>query len=230
MMLNNDTDGRWVNGTIGKVVEIIEKTRAEDIIIAELADGSMVDVAPYTWEIFKFAVEDGQLKSEVVGKFKQYPLMLAWAVTIHKGQGKTFEKVVIDIGTGAFAPGQTYVALSRCTTLDGIALKKPILKKHIWTDYKIVGFLTRYQYKKAEQLCSVDDKIEVIKKAIENKATLEIVYLKPNDEKSRRVIKPEMVGEMEYGGKNYLGVRAFCLKRNDERVFRIDRILEIKEV
>jgi ATP-dependent exoDNAse (exonuclease V) alpha subunit len=230
MMLNNDTNGRWVNGTIGKIVEIIEKTRGDDIIIAELADGSIVEVTPYTWEIFRFAVEDGQLKSDVVGKFKQYPLMLAWAVTIHKGQGKTFEKVVIDIGTGTFAAGQTYVALSRCTTLDGIALKKPILKKHIWTDYKIVGFLTRYQYKKAEQLCSVDDKIEVIKRAIRNKATLEILYLKPNDEKSRRIIKPEMVGEMEYGGKNYLGVRAFCLKRNDERVFRVDRILEIKEV
>jgi hypothetical protein len=156
--------------------------------------------------------------------------MLAWAVTIHKGQGKTFEKVVIDIGTGTFAPGQTYVALSRCTTLDGIALKKPILKKHIWTDYKIVDFLTKYQYKKAEQSCPVDDKIELIKKAIENEAALEILYLKPNDEKTRRIIKPEMVGEMEYGGKNYLGVRAFCLKRNEERVFRIDRILEIKEV
>jgi predicted DNA-binding transcriptional regulator YafY len=70
----------------------------------------------------------------------------------------------------------------------------------------------------------------VIKKAIKNKAALEILYLKPNDEKSRRIIKPEMVGEMEYLGKNYLGVRAFCLKRNEERVFRIDRILEIKEV
>jgi ATP-dependent exoDNAse (exonuclease V) alpha subunit len=230
MMLNNDADDRWVNGTIGKVTEIIEKRRGDHIIIAELADGSIVEVTPYTWEIFRFVVVDGQLKSEVVGRFRQYPLMLAWAVTIHKGQGKTFEKVIIDIGRGTFAPGQMYVALSRCTTINGIVLKKPIRKKHIWTDYKIVDFLTRYQYKKAEQSCPIDNKIGVIKKAIKNKAALEILYLKPNDEKSRRVIKPEMVGEMEYLGKNYLGVRAFCMKRNEERVFRIDRILEIKEV
>jgi ATP-dependent DNA helicase PIF1 len=75
----------------------------------------------------------------------------------------------------------------------------------------------------------VDSKIEVIRKAIENKASLEIVYLKPSDEKTIRVVRPEAVGEMEYRGKKYLGMRAFCLKRNDDRVFRIDRILEIKE-
>jgi hypothetical protein len=137
--------------------------------------------------------------------------------------------VIIDIGRGTFAHGQMYVALSRCTSLGGIVLKKPILKKHIWMDYKVVDFLTRYQYKKAEQSCPVDDKIDVIKRAIRDKAALEILYLKPSDEKTRRVIRPEMVGEMEYRGKRYLGVRAFCMKRNEERVFRIDRILEIRE-
>jgi ATP-dependent DNA helicase PIF1 len=198
--------------------------------VVELSDGAMVEVTPHTWEIFKLFVEDEQLKSEVIGRFTQYPLMLAWAVTIHKGQGKTFDRVIIDIGRGAFAHGQTYVALSRCTTLDGIVLKKPILKKHIWTDYKVVKFLTKYQYDKAAQTLPIDDKVDVIKRAIENRALLEITYLKPNDEKSRRVIRPEMVGEMEYQGRNYLGVLAFCLKRNEERVFRVDRILEIREV
>jgi ATP-dependent DNA helicase PIF1 len=75
--------------------------------------------------------------------------------------------------------------------------------------------------------CLADDKTEVIKRASENGTTLEIVYLKPNDEKSRRVIKYKMVGEMEYRGKSYLGMCAFCLKRNEERVFRVDRILEM---
>ena len=92
-----------------------------------------------------------------------------------------------------------------------------------------MDFLTKYQYKKAEQSCPVDDKIDVIRKAIENKLSLEIVYLKPSDEKTTRVVRPEAVGEMEYRGKKYLGMRAFCLKRNEERVFRIDRILEIRE-
>jgi ATP-dependent exoDNAse (exonuclease V) alpha subunit len=228
MMVNNDACGLWVNGTIGKITGIIRDDSRGYIIIAELADGEAVEITPYTWEIFRFFAEEGRLQSEVIGRFKQYPLMLAWAVTIHKSQGKTFDKVIIDIGRGAFAHGQTYVALSRCTTLNGIVLKKPILKKHIWTDYKVVDFLTKYQYKKAEQSCPLDEKIEVIKRAIKNNATLEIVYLKPNDEKTRRVIRPETVGEMEYRGKKYLGVRAFCTKRNEERVFRIDRILEIK--
>jgi hypothetical protein len=155
--------------------------------------------------------------------------MLAWAVTIHKGQGKTFDRVIIDIGKGTFAHGQMYVALSRCTTLGGIILKKLALKKHIWTNYQVMDFLTKYQYKKAEQSCPVDGKIEVIRKAIENEASLEIVYLKPSDEKTTRVVRPEAVGEMEYHGKKYLGMRAFCLKRNEDRVFRVDRILEIKE-
>lgn len=229
MMLNNDTEGRWVNGSIGKITGITQNRKGEDIIVAELADGDEVEITPFTWEIFRFFVEGGGLQSEVIGTFTQYPLMLAWAVTIHKGQGKTFDRVIIDIGKGTFAHGQMYVALSRCTTLGGIVLKKPALKKHIWTNYQVMDFLTRYQYQKAEESYPMDGKIEVISKAIENEASLEIVYLKPNDEKTIRVVRPEAVGEMEYRGKKYLGMRAFCLKRNDDRVFRIDRILEIKE-
>lgn len=230
MMLNNDASGRWVNGTIGIITDIIQEKNGEHIITAELAYGETVAITPHTWEIFRFFVEGGQLQSEVIGRFKQHPLMLAWAVTIHKSQGKTFNKVVIDIGRGAFAHGQVYVALSRCTTLGGIILRKPVLKKHIWTDYHVVDFLTKYQYKIAEQSCPAEDKIKLIKRAIKNKTMLQMVYLKPNDEKTRRIIKPEIVGEMEYQNKKYLGMRAFCMKRNEERVFRIDRILEITEL
>ena len=232
MMVNNDADRHWVNGSIGKITGIIEKRNKEPVIIAELSHGEEVGILPYTWEIFRFFVEGDQLQSQVIGRFTQYPLMLAWAVTIHKSQGKTFNKVIIDIGRGTFSYGQTYVALSRCTTLEGIVLKKPILKKHIWTDYKVVDFLTKYQYRKAEQSCPVNDKVNVIKRAIENKVALQIVYLKPNDEKTRRIVKPEMVGEMEYHGNRYLGMQAFYLNRYDEGIFRInfriDRILDIK--
>jgi len=166
MMLNNDAESRWVNGSIGKITDIIQGNAGPDVVVAELADDDIVEITPHTWEIFRFFADGGQLQSEVIGRFKQYPLMLAWAVTIHKSQGKTFNKVIIDIGKGTFTPGQTYVALSRCTTLDGIVLKKPIMKKHIWTDYKVVKFLTRYQYKKAEESCSVDNKLEVLRRAI----------------------------------------------------------------
>ncbi len=230
MMLNNDPQGRWVNGSVGRITDIIRYPDEEAVVVVKLADGEEVEVAPNTWEIFRFFSEDDKLKSEVIGKFTQYPLMLAWAVTIHKSQGKSFDKVIIDIGRGAFAHGQVYVALSRCTSFEGLVLKKPILKRHIWMDWQVVKFLTRYQYKKAEEGLPIDEKVKLIEEAILKKVALEIVYLKPNDEKTKRVIWPKEVGEMEYRGKRYLGMRAFCTQRNEERTFRVDRILEIKDI
>jgi ATP-dependent DNA helicase PIF1 len=228
MLLNNDADGRWVNGSIGEIRELREDEEGNPIIVAALPEGR-VEITPFTWEIYRFTVDGGALQSEVIGTFSQFPLMLAWAITIHKSQGKTFDRVVIDIGRGTFAHGQMYVALSRCTTFKGMILKRRILKKHIRTDFKVVDFLTRFQYKKAEEALPAGDKIETIGRAIRNKTLLEIVYLKPSDEKSRRTILPLQMGEMEYSGKKYLGTRAFCLKRKEERTFRIDRILEIKD-
>ena len=145
MLLNNDSQGRWVNGSIGRVTAIIPRAN-ETVIQAELDEGRLVEIKPFTWNIYRFFVDGGGLQSEVMGSFKQYPLMPAWAVTIHKSQGKTFDKVIIDMGRGAFACGQTYVALSRCTTLEGIVLKTPILKRHILMDETIedyMGPLTR---------------------------------------------------------------------------------------
>jgi len=228
MMLNNDVSGRWVNGSIGEVIRIEEGQSGGAVVIVELTDGNIAEISPYTWEIYSYSVNGGQLQSEVIGSFTQYPLMLAWAVTIHKSQGKTFDKVIIDFGRGTFAHGQAYVALSRCTSLEGIVLVKPVLKTHILMDYHVIRFLTKYQYDKAEESQSIDDKLDVIKRAIQNKTPLRITYLKPDDEKSRRVIIPKEVGEMEYNGKTYMGIRAYCLTRKQDRTFRVDRILEME--
>jgi hypothetical protein len=179
--------------------------------------------------LFKFYVEDGLLQSKTIGTFTQYPLMLAWAITIHKSQGKTFDRVIIDVGRGAFSSGQVYVALSRCTTLDGIVLRKLLQKKHIWTDYRVVDFLTRFQYDRAELSCPFETKISLIEKAIRGGTSLRITYLKPNDEKSYRTILPKTVGDMKYQGKTFRGMRAYCLERKADRTFRIDRILAIEE-
>jgi len=230
MLLNNDSLGRWVNGSIGRITKIRRSKDEDDAILVKLQDGPSVEVAPFRWQIFRFDYDEQAKKiySEAVGSFTQYPLKLAWAITIHKSQGKTFDKVVIDIGRGTFAHGQVYVALSRCTNLEGIVLRKAIQKHHILMDYRVVHFLTRFQYQKAEERLSYVDKVRMIEGAIADRQKLEIVYLKPNDSKTRRRIRPEAIEMMEYMGKRFEGLSAFCYQREEQRHFRIDRILELK--
>lgn len=232
MLLNNDSYGRWVNGSIGKIVEIEQTDDDEDVIIVKLSDGRTVDVSPHKWDIFHYTFnkEKNLIETEQIGSFIQYPMKLAWAVTIHKSQGKTFNRVVIDLTRGTFAGGQVYVALSRCTSFEGIVLTKPVKKGHIFMDRKIVDFLTKYQYKLSERDMPLEEKIKILENAIKKKSSLEILYLKPNDEKSRRIIKPLNIGNKSYAGKNFLGVTAFCTKRQENREFRVDRILEMKDV
>ena len=232
MLLNNDPKGRWINGSIGKVIGTGEGDDEDEVIFVELESGKVVEVGTYNWTIFKYIYNDkiDALETEESGSFEQYPLKLAWSLTIHKSQGKTFEKAIIDVGRGTFAFGQMYVALSRCVSLKGLILKKPIEKRHIFIDWKVVEFVTKYQYKISEKNMPLEMKIKVIKKAIDNKKKLKIVYLKANDEKSERIIEPDYIGDLEYRGKTFLAVKAICLTRGEGRVFRVDRILEMKNV
>lgn len=230
MMLNNDAAGRWVNGSIGEITSVVSRKNDVPFLIADLSGSGEVEIEPYTWEIFRFSLENDALRSEVAGTFTQYPLVLAWAITIHKSQGKTFDKVIIDIGKGTFAHGQMYVALSRCTSLSGLVLKQKILKKHIRTDWQVRDFLTKYQYRKVAQRMTQEDKLSLILKAIQDQEALRIVYLKPDDSKTDRTVRPLTVGEMEYRDKTFIAMKAFCLERQAERTFRLDRILEIEIV
>ncbi|KJL47985.1 ATP-dependent RecD-like DNA helicase [Microbacterium hydrocarbonoxydans] len=142
MFLRNDTamsgePPRWVNGTIGTVVRILgDKVRVE-------IDGEEVDVEPAVWERFRYSYEPStkKLTRDVVAEFTQFPLRLAWAVTIHKSQGKTYDRAIIDLGSGAFAPGQTYVALSRLTSLDGLYLSRPLRPSDIKVDEDVRRFM-----------------------------------------------------------------------------------------
>lgn len=229
MLVNNDRENRWINGTVGKIVKI-KKEYGEDIIFVALDGGAIVEVNTHTWEMFRFIYNEKtkSLESETIGTFTQYPLILAWAITIHKSQGKTFKKVIVDMDRGAFAHGQTYVALSRCVSLEGLVLKKPIKKSHILLDWKVVKFLTQFQYKKSDKAFSFENKIAFITQAIQDKRKIEIVYLKANDVKSKRVVKPQQIGEVEYLGKQFLGFTGYDYLRDEERVFRVDRILEMK--
>jgi len=229
MLLNNDSLGQWINGTIGKIRKFEQNDDGDNVIVAELDNGDTVSISPYTWKIYRFFLKNEELRSEEVGSFTQYPVRLAFAVTIHKSQGKTFENVVIDVGRGTFAHGQMYVALSRCTTLNGIILKQPLKKNHILMDWQVVKFLTGIQYTQAAKTFSREDKLKMIETAILEKKDIEILYLKGQDEKSRRTVRPLFMGEMEYKGYPYLGLEAFCLAKGEKRIFNVDKILEIAE-
>ncbi len=227
MLLNNDAYGRWINGTVGRVKGFAKDEEGKEVILAELETGETEEISPYTWEIYRFMLKDGELASETIGSFTQYPVRLAFAVTIHKSQGKTFTKVAIDVGRGTFAHGQMYVALSRCTSLEGIVLKQPIRISHVLTDWQVAKFLTELQYARARQQYPREGKLKVLETAVRERQTIEILYLKAKDEKSRRKIRPLFVGEMEYNGHPYTGLEAFCLERREKRIFNVDRILEI---
>ncbi len=140
MFLRNDTQGtdgpRFVNGTLGTVVRIT------DSVIVDV-EGESILVEPVTWEKVKYEYSPTTkvLSQDVVAEFTQFPLRLAWAVTIHKAQGKTLDAAVIDLGSRAFAPGQTYVAFSRLTSLEGLYLKRPLSPADIIVDEHVVRFM-----------------------------------------------------------------------------------------
>lgn len=140
MMLNNDQGSRWVNGTVGRVAGV-GYDRYGAVVEVEFPDGTSADVSPYTWEVTRPVMSGSSLSREVVGSFTQLPFKLAWAITIHKSQGQTLDRVVVDLTGGMFSTGQLYVALSRCTSLSGLVLKRPVLPKDLKTDRRIARYL-----------------------------------------------------------------------------------------
>jgi ATP-dependent DNA helicase PIF1 len=132
------------------------------------------------------------------------------------------------VGNGTFAPGQMYVALSRCTSLEGIVLRKALQKRHILLDWAVVRYLTHSQYDQAARSLSRDDKFRILEEAIREESLLQMVYLKGSDERSQRIVKPLRLGEMEYAGRPFPGLEAWCMTRRGRRVFNIDRILSLQ--
>lgn len=137
IFIKNDIERRWVNGTIGQIIEL-----ENSVIKVKLENGIIHSVEKRVWENTKYQYDkkNKKIEQEVIGTFKQYPLKLAWAITIHKSQGLTFDRVVIDFGKGTFASGQAYVALSRVTTFEGLLLKKKMHASDIFIDEEIIDF------------------------------------------------------------------------------------------
>lgn len=141
IFIRNDKEGRWCNGTIGKVTLL-----TQDQVFVTLEDGSELEVLPEVWENVQYNYNEKEKKVEekVLGTFIQIPIKPAWALTVHKSQGLTFNHVVIDFVGGAFTGGQTYVALSRCTSLEGITLLKPLSERDIIVNMAVVDFSRQF--------------------------------------------------------------------------------------
>lgn len=144
LFIKNDREKRWVNGTLGTIIGIGDEEDGKIYVRTE--QGEDVDVEQEVWNNVRYTYnqKEQKVEEEILGSFQQFPLRLAWAITIHKSQGLTFNQVKIDLSGGVFAGGQTYVALSRCRSLKGIALQEPVKREDIYVNQEIVRFSKNY--------------------------------------------------------------------------------------
>lgn len=188
MFIKNDPERRFINGTLGEVKSIDKNSIA--VRLAE--SGTIIDVEPMEWQNirYQFDEESKEISSKQIGRFKQYPLKAAWAITVHKSQGLTFDKAIIDVHA-AFSPGQAYVALSRCRTMDGLVLSSPVSASVFMKDNAVDAYMN-YISRPVEELAfsSCYEYFEYEKKP-EPEEVAPVEKVKVNKEKPKKEIKEE---------------------------------------
>lgn len=188
MFIKNDPERRFINGTLGEVKSIDKNS----IAVRLTESGTVIDVEPMEWQNirYQFDEESKEISSKQIGRFKQYPLKAAWAITVHKSQGLTFDKAIIDVHA-AFSPGQAYVALSRCRTLDGLVLSSPVSASVFMRDNAVDAYMN-YISRPVEELAfsSCYEYFEYEKKP-ESEDVAPVKKVKVNQEKPKTVNKEE---------------------------------------
>lgn len=199
MMVNNDPYRRWVNGSLGYILEL-----EEDRIVVQLDDGKEYAIDRVTWSNYKFFYDNdlNRIVQKEIGSYEQYPVRLAWAMTIHKSQGKTFDNVAILLQGRAFAYGQLYVALSRARTKEGIRINRDLQEFDVLSDKRVAQFMTRIKIYRARQQYPIERIVSIIEKSEQDRVKILLRYCNSIDVTNEVIIVNATIFEKLFNKKS----------------------------